>query len=54
MTRDQWNNLWDAMEPLSEVQRIQIHNTVSLDIRILRDLATPSMTDEQPTQGRTV
>ena len=38
MTRKQWNNLFDAMEPLSEAQRIQIHNTVALDIRILLDM----------------
>lgn len=42
--RERWCRLWDAMEPLSEVQRIQIHNTVALEIRILRDLAGESTT----------
>ena len=42
--RERWCRLWDAMEPLSEAQRIQIHNTVALDIRILRDLAGESTT----------
>ena len=42
--RERWCRLWDAMEPLSEAQRIQIHNTVALEIRILRDLAGESIT----------
>jgi len=42
--RERWCRLWDAMEPLSEVQRIQIHNTVALEIRILRDLSGHSTT----------
>ena len=52
--RERWCRLWDAMEPLSESQRIQIHNTVALEIRVLCDMtghsttATSSRTSSPP------
>ena len=52
--RERWCRLWDAMEPLSEAQRIQIHNTVALEIRVLCDMtghsttATSSRTSSPP------